>query len=90
MPRKTNLERPAHGRGRSRGRTGSSEKRTPRPKPKIDFTVDTLEHHNVNLLRSFTTDAGRILPRRYTGLPAQYQRRLTRAIKRARQVLLAK
>ncbi len=66
------------------------EMRTPRPKPKIDFTVDALDFKNVNLLRQFVTDQGRILPRKYTGLPAHYQRRLNRAIKRARQMLLMK
>jgi small subunit ribosomal protein S18 len=86
MPRKTNLEKPSRG---ARGR-GPTETRTPRPKPKIDFTVDALDYKNVNLLRQFVTDAGRILPRKYTGLPAHYPRRLNRAIKRARQMLLMK
>jgi small subunit ribosomal protein S18 len=36
------------------------------------------------------TDSGRILPRKYTGLPAHYQRRMTTANKRARQMLLMK
>jgi len=86
MPRKTHTDKPTRG---SRGR-GASEVRTPRPKPKIDFTSDALDYKNVNLLRQFVTDAGRILPRKYTGLPAHYQRRLNRAIKRARQMLLMK
>jgi len=89
MPRKTHLERPSGGRG-SRSRSGTREARVPRPKPKIDFTVEALDYRNVNLLRQFVTDAGRILPRRYTGLPAHYQRRLTVSIKRARQMLLMK
>jgi small subunit ribosomal protein S18 len=85
MPRKTHLDK----RGRpTRSRT--SDVRTPRPKPKVDFTVDALDFKNVNLLKQFVTDAGRILPRKYTGLPAHYQRRLNRAIKRARQMLLMK
>ncbi|MGA1236957.1 MAG: 30S ribosomal protein S18 [Limisphaerales bacterium] len=85
MPRKTNTDK----KGRSaRGRT--SEVRTPRPKPKIDFTVDALDFKNVTLLRQFTTESGRILPRKYTGLPAHYQRRLNRAVKLARQALLMK
>jgi small subunit ribosomal protein S18 len=87
MPRKTNLDRPSRERG-SRGST--METRTARPKPKIDFTIDALDHKNVNLLRQFVTDQGRILPRKYTGLPAHYQRRLNRCIKRARQMLLMK
>ncbi len=87
MPRKTRTDKPERrgGRGRSPG-----ELRTPRPKPKIDFTVDSLDYKNVNLLRQFVTDQGRILPRKYTGLPAHYQRRMTIAIKRARQMLLMK
>jgi ribosomal protein S18 len=51
------------------------ETRTVRPKPKIDFTADALDFKNTNLLRQFVTDQGRILPRKYTGLPAHYQRR---------------
>lgn len=86
MPRKTRTDKPEK-RG---GRRSTMEARTPRPKPKIDFTADSLDYKNVNLLRQFVTDQGRILPRKYTGLPAHYQRRLNRAIKRARQMLLMK
>jgi small subunit ribosomal protein S18 len=89
MPRKTNPDRASSGRG-ARGRTRTMEVRTPRPKPKIDFTVDALDYKNVALLRQFVTDQGRILPRKYTGLPAHYQRLLSRSIKRARQMLLMK
>ena len=86
MPRKTNKDKDRRG---SRSRS-SSETRTPRPKPKIDFTIDAIDYKNVTLLRQFVTDQGRILPRKYTGLPAHYQRRVTTAIKRARQMLLMK
>ena len=85
MPRKTHADKDRRG-----SRHGQMEKRTPRPKPKIDFTVDALDYKNVTLLRTFVTDQGRILPRKYTGLPAHYQRRMTTAIKRARQMLLMK
>jgi small subunit ribosomal protein S18 len=84
MPRKTNTEK-----SDKRG-TRTREARTPRPKPKIDFTVDALDYKNTTLLKQFVTDQGRILPRKYTGLPAHYQRRMTAAIKRARQMLLMK
>ena len=86
MPRKTNIDKTKERQGRGR----STEVRTQRPKPKIDFTVDALDYKNVNLLRQFVTDQGRILPRKYTGLPAHYQRQLNRSIKRARQMLLMK
>ena len=83
MPRKTNKDK-----NDRRGSRRSMESRTPRPKPKIDFTADALDFKNTNLLRQFVTDQGRILPRKYTGLPAHYQRRLNRAIKRARFLAL--
>jgi small subunit ribosomal protein S18 len=84
MPRKTNLER-----ADSRRRP-VVEIRAPRSRPRVDFTLESLDFKNVNLLKQFVTDAGRILPRKYTGLPAHYQRRMTRAVKRARQMLLMK
>src|SRR2546421_11139720 len=89
MPRKTHTDKRDAKRGRG-SKSTSMEKRTPRPKPKIDFTVDALDYKNVNLLRQFVTDAGRILPRKYTGLPAHYHRPLNPAIKHARPMLLMK
>jgi len=86
MPRKTHTDKPGR---RSRGGK-TTDVRTPRPKPKIDFTADALEFKNTTLLRQFVTESGRILPRKYTGLPAHYQRRLNRAVKLARQALLMK
>jgi small subunit ribosomal protein S18 len=83
MPRKTHKDKDKRGQR-------PMENRTPRPKPKIDFTADALDYKNTNLLRQYVTDQGRILPRKYTGMPAHYQRRLTTAIKRARQMLLMK
>lgn len=83
MPRKTNTDKKD-----AKGRT--TEKRAPRPKPKLEFTVDAIDYKNVTLLKQFVTDTGRILPRKYTGLPAHFQRRVTTAIKRARQMLLMK
>jgi len=89
MPRRTHLDKDRRGRG-GRRRGSMSESRSPRPKPKIDFTIDVLDFKNVSLFRQFVTDQGRLLPRKYTGLPAHYQRRLGRAVKRSRQMLLVK
>jgi len=83
MPRKTSLED-------KRKQRRNTTTRTPRPKPKIDFTFETIDYKNPVLLKQFVTEQGRILPRKYTGLPAHYQRAVTRAIKRARQMLLMK
>ncbi len=43
-----------------------------------------IEYKNVDLLRKFLTDRGKMMARRLTGTKAQEQRDLTRAIKRAR------
>ena len=68
----------------------SNQKRPPRPKPIIDFTIDQLNYRNTELLQTFVTGHGRTLPRKYTGLPAHYQRRMANAIKQARTLLLMK
>ena len=60
------------------------------PKRKIDINPDALEFKNVELLKKFITERGRILPRRVTGMPAKWHRKLNTALKRARQVLLVK
>ena len=76
------------GKDRRRGDANRNSTRIPRPKPKIDFTIDQIDHRNVPLLQRFVTDQGRLLPRKYTHLPARYQRQLSRAVKQARQMLL--
>lgn len=49
---------------------------------------DPIDYKDVDLLRKFITERGKILPRRLTGLTAKQQRDLTLAIKRARLVAL--
>ncbi|MFB2645346.1 30S ribosomal protein S18 [Raphidiopsis sp. BLCC-F218] len=45
---------------------------------------EPIDYKDVELLRKFMTERGKILPRRITGLTSQQQRQLTLAIKRAR------
>jgi len=59
-----------------------------RRRPNISF--EDLDVHNVEVLKKFVTEQGKILSRYYTGLPTHFQRRLAKAIKRARHVLLMK
>ncbi len=47
-----------------------------------------IDYKDVDLLRKFITERGKILPRRITGLTAQQQRDLTKAIKQARAIAL--
>ncbi|MEL6136890.1 MAG: 30S ribosomal protein S18 [Cyanobacteria bacterium J06626_23] len=49
---------------------------------------DKIDYKDVDLLRKFITERGKILPRRITGLTAKQQRDLTTAIKRARIIAL--
>ncbi|WP_309090534.1 30S ribosomal protein S18 [Domibacillus sp.] len=50
--------------------------------------ITHIDYKDVDLLKKFVSERGKILPRRVTGTSAKYQRRLTIAIKRARQVAL--
>lgn len=47
-----------------------------------------IDYKDVNLLKHYITERGKIIPRRITGCTAQHQRMLTQAIKRARQIAL--
>jgi small subunit ribosomal protein S18 len=47
-----------------------------------------IDYHNVRMLQQFITERGKILPRRITGNCAYHQRKLTIAIKRARNIAL--
>jgi len=48
----------------------------------------TIDYRNVDLLRRYVTEEGKIRPRRQTGTCARHQRELARAIKRARHLAL--
>lgn len=50
--------------------------------------VEQIDYKDAARLRKFTSDRGKILPRRMTGTCAMHQRQLTEAIKRARQIAL--
>lgn len=55
------------------------------------FTSNNITHidyKDVDLLKKFISERGKILPRRVTGTTAKYQRKLTTAIKRARIMAL--
>ena len=49
---------------------------------------DPIDYKDVDLLKKFIPERGKILPRRLTGLTARQQRDLTNAVKRARIVAL--
>jgi small subunit ribosomal protein S18 len=47
-----------------------------------------IDYKDIDLLKLFITDQGKILPRRATGVTVQQQRKLAKAIKRARILAL--
>lgn len=50
--------------------------------------IKEVDYTDVNLLKKFIMDNGKIVPSRITGTKAKYQRMLTTAVKRARQLAL--
>ena len=48
--------------------------------------VQVIDHKQIHMLRTFITEAGKILAGRVTGNCAKHQRQLTRSIKRARNL----
>ncbi|MBQ3596377.1 MAG: 30S ribosomal protein S18 [Clostridia bacterium] len=46
--------------------------------------AENIDYKDVNLLKKYITEGGKILPRRMTGTCAKHQRVLAKAIKRAR------
>jgi small subunit ribosomal protein S18 len=64
-----------------------TQARRPSRKAKVKATLgefDLRDYRNVEVLRRFLSETGKILPRRRTGLSAKEQRILAKTIKRAR------
>lgn len=77
------------GRERSAGGFGGKMRK---PKKRVcNFCIDKVEHidyKDVNKIRRYVTERGKIIPRRISGNCAKHQRQLTIAIKRARNIAL--
>jgi len=50
--------------------------------------IDTVDYKDLELLKGYVSESGKIVPARITGTKAKYQRQLTQAIKRARFLAL--
>lgn len=50
--------------------------------------IDYIDYKDEKLLQRFTTEQGKIIPRRISGTCAHHQRQLVKAIKRARYMAL--
>ena len=50
--------------------------------------VTEIDYKDLNTLKSYITETGKIVPSRITGTRAKYQRQLSTAVKRARYIAL--
>jgi len=64
----------------ARARTSRGRRRGMR----IAANLDRIDYRDVELLKKFITESGKILPQRITGVTAKQQRQIKRAIRRAR------
>ncbi|OBS08728.1 30S ribosomal protein S18 [Acidihalobacter prosperus] len=50
--------------------------------------IARIDYKDINLLKGYVTETGKIVPSRVTGTSARYQRQLAQAVKRARYLAL--
>ena len=50
--------------------------------------ITDVDYKDIELLKSFVSESGKIVPARITGTKAKYQRQLATAVKRARYLAL--
>ena len=50
--------------------------------------IKEIDYKDLNLLKAYITETGKIVPSRITGTSANYQRQLATAVKRARNLAL--
>lgn len=84
--------------GQSRG--GRRPQRSGNPRNKRKFFMKkkvcffcknkeaVIDYKDVNLMRRFVAESGKIVPRRFSGTCAKHQRKLSTEIKKARQMAL--
>ena len=56
--------------------------------PLVAAKISYIDYKDTNLLRKFISDRGKIRARRVTGVSAQQQRQIAKAIKNAREMAL--
>ena len=50
--------------------------------------IESIDYKDLNLLKQYISESGKIVPSRVTGTSARYQRQLAEAVKRARYLAL--
>lgn len=82
--------KPKRSTGREGGSRRSRREMTVARECKICTDSVVIDYKQPDLLKKFLTERGKILPRRISGNCARHQRAITRAIKRARVMLLVR
>ena len=54
------------------------------PKTKVDY----VDYKDIDLMKRYLNEQGKILPKRVTNVSSPFQRQLTRAVKRARHLAM--
>ena len=94
QPQQSGDSRPQGGPGRPQSGPGGPRKRFSKPpfmKKKVcKFCAEKVEidYKQPNMLKGFTSERGKILSSRITGVCSKHQRKLTQAIKRARMLAM--
>jgi small subunit ribosomal protein S18 len=55
---------------------------------RLDVPLEKINYTCPEILARFTTESGKLIPRRITGVPAWLHRKITKEVKRARAVNL--
>lgn len=58
------------------------------PRRRLDVPLEKLNYKHPEILARFTSETGKLLPRRITGVPAWLHRKITLEVKRARALNL--
>ena len=81
----------AKGKGKGRGKDGKGSRQLFRRKKFCRFTAEKIkqiDYKDIDLLKDFINENGKIIPARITGTKSHYQRQLGVAVKRARFLAL--
>lgn len=76
---------------KSKAKAKRKKKKRTQMKKVCRLTVDRvvyIDYKDVNMLKHYVTERGKIIPRRITGATAKHQRMLNRSIKLARHIAL--
>jgi small subunit ribosomal protein S18 len=76
------------GKKRQLRRASAPEPKRQKKSPLTERGIDQVDYKDVQLLRTFISERGKIRSRRVTGLTVQQQRQIATAIKNAREMAL--